>query len=164
MNNMVDIEVVLDENYVDPKVTIETRSKTQQVENIIYAIENASETDFPQIVAYDNDMLILVSQRDIYRAHIEGRKVVIQTDEGIYTIKKSLSNLEEDLNPGRFIRISQSEIVNLYKIKCFDVSIAGTIGVEFDNGIKSWASRSRVKTIKDTLKKLANPSDAIDIE
>ncbi|MCR5098686.1 MAG: LytTR family transcriptional regulator DNA-binding domain-containing protein [Lachnospiraceae bacterium] len=156
MKNMVDIDVVLDENYIDPKVTIETYAKTKQVENIIYAIENASDNDFPQIVGYDDDTLMLISQRDILRAHVEGRRVVIQTDEGTYGTKKSLTSLEEDLNPERFIRISQSEIVNLYKIKCFDVSVAGTIGVEFDNGIKSWASRSCVRTIKDTLKKMAH--------
>ncbi|MCR5098351.1 MAG: LytTR family transcriptional regulator, partial [Lachnospiraceae bacterium] len=114
MKNMVDIEVVIDEEYVDPKVTIETRAQTKQVENIIYAIENASENDYPQIAGYDNDTLILISQRDIFRAHIVGRKVIIQTDDASYSIKKSLSNLEEDLNPERFIRISQSEIINLY--------------------------------------------------
>ena len=41
MKNMVEIEVVLDERYVEPKVTIKTKSNSQQVENIINAIENA---------------------------------------------------------------------------------------------------------------------------
>ena len=47
MKNMVEIEVVLDERYIDPYVTIKTRSNTQQVENIICAIEDASHSDFP---------------------------------------------------------------------------------------------------------------------
>ena len=59
--------------------------------------------------------------------------------------------MEELLNSKRFIRISQSEIINLYKVKHFDINIAGTIGIEFDDGTKSWASRSRVKAIKDML-------------
>ncbi len=46
MRNMVDIDVVIDERYVDPKVTIHTKEKSKQVESIIYAIENASENDF----------------------------------------------------------------------------------------------------------------------
>ena len=49
MKDMVEIEVVLDEHYTDPLVTIRTRSNTQQVENIIYAIEDASHSDFPQV-------------------------------------------------------------------------------------------------------------------
>ena len=66
--------------------------------------------------------------------------------------KSSLSGIEEVLNPVRFIRISQSEIINIYKVKRFDISIAGTIGVEFENGTKTWASRRCVKQIKNILK------------
>lgn len=69
----------------------------------------------------------------------------------MYTVKKTISAMEELLNVNRFIRISQSEIINLYKVKCFDINIAGTIGIEFDDGTKSWVSRSRVKAIKNML-------------
>lgn len=154
MKSMVEIEVVLNENYVDPKVTIKTRANTQQVENIIYAIENASENDFPQIAANDFDRLVLVSQRDIVRLYIEGRKVCLQTEDSTYTVRRTLSALEDDLNPSRFLRISQSEIINLYKVKCFDISVSGTIGVEFDCGIKTWASRGRMKQVREILKEL----------
>ena len=153
MTNMVDIDVELDEKYIEPKVTIQTKEKTEQVENIIYAIENASENDFPTIPAHsEEERLELLSQRDIVRAFTQGRKVIVQTDNDKYTVRKTLRGLEEDLNPGRFLRISQSEIINLNKVKCFDINIVGTIGIEFDNGVKSWASRSRVKAIKDMLK------------
>ena len=151
MKDMVDIEVVLDERYLDPKVTIQTKDKTRQVENIIYAIENVSENDFPIIPARSEEGVEFVSQRDIIRVFTEGRKVVIETENGSYSSKKNLTGLESDLNPSRFIRISQSEIINLYKVKSFDINIAGTIGVEFENGTKSWASRSCVKTLKEFL-------------
>ncbi len=152
MNNMVDIEVVIDEECVDPKVKILTKEKNRQVENIIYAIENVTENDYPRIAAVGDDGLEFISQRDIVRAYIENRKILIQTDDGTYAVRKKLAALEEDLNPTRFIRISQSEIINIYKVKRFDINIAGTIGVEFENGTKSWASRSCVKSIKEILK------------
>lgn len=153
MKNMVDIDVIIDEKYVDPKVTIQTKEKTAQVENIIYAIENVSENDFPAIPAHlDTERVEILSQRDIFRAYREGRKVMVQTFDKTYTVRKSLTSLEEDLNSDRFFRISQSEIVNLHKVKRFDISIIGTIGIEFDNGTKSWAARSRVKAIKALLK------------
>ena len=136
----------------NPFVTIKTRSNTQQVENIICAIEEASHNDFPQIAAVKGDAVVFVSQRDIVRVHTEGRKIVIQTEEDIFTVKKTLAGLEDVLNPSRFLRISQSEIINLYKVKGFDFNLAGTIGVEFDCGIKSWVSRSRVRQIKNLLK------------
>ncbi len=153
MKDMVEIEVVLDERYVDPLVTIRTRSNTQQVENIICAIEDASHSDFPQIAAVKDEAVVFVSQRDIVRVHTEGRKIVIQTEDEVYTVKRTLAGLEDVLNPTRFLRISQSEIINIYKVKCFDLNLSGTIGIEFDCGIKSWASRSRVKQIKALLKK-----------
>ena len=152
MKEMVEIEVILDEQYVDPFITIKTRSNTQQVENIICAIEEASHNDFPQISAIKDDAVTFVSQRDIVRIHTEGRKVIIQTEDDVYMVKRTLAGLEDVLNPSRFLRISQSEIINLYKVKRFDFNLAGTIGVEFDCGIKSWASRSRVKQIKSLLK------------
>ncbi len=152
MKSMVDIEVVINEKYIDPKVTIRTRANTRQVENIIYAIENASENDFPQIVANDEDKLVFISQRDIVRIYAENRRIYLQTAEALYTVKRTLAGLEEDLNPDRFLRTSQSEIINLFKVRCFDVSLAGTIGVEFDCGITSWVSRSRIKRVRTMLK------------
>ncbi len=152
MKNMVDINVVLDARFADPKVAIYTKEKTKQIENIIYAIENASDNDFPLIPANSEEGIEFISQRDIIRAFTHGRKVMLRTEDGTFTAKKNLTGLEEDLNPTRFIRISQSEIINIYKVKRFDINIAGTIGVEFDNGEKSWASRSRVKALKALLK------------
>ncbi|MCR5788854.1 MAG: LytTR family transcriptional regulator [Lachnospiraceae bacterium] len=154
MKDMVDIEVIIDEKYVDPKVAIHTKRKTEQIDNIIYAIENVSGSDFPAIPAFMGERIELLSQRDIFRVYTQGRKVVVQTEKESFTVRKTLSGLEEDLNPKRFLRISQSEIINLYKIKCFDITLAGTIGITFDNGIQSWASRSRVKAVKDMIREL----------
>ena len=152
MKSMVDIEVAIDEKYTDPKVTILTREKSGLVESIINAIENVSENEFPLIPAYTEGEMEFVSQRDILRVYIQDRKCILQTDGGLFTVRKNLSRLEEDLNPSRFVRISQSEIINIYKVKRFDINIAGTIGVEFENGTKTWASRSCVKTLKALLK------------
>lgn len=153
MKSMVDIEVVIDENYANPEVSIRTKARTTQVENIIMAIENVSENDFPMIPANIGNKIELISQRDIVRVFTEGRRISIQTDDVTFSTNKTLSNIEDMLNPERFLRISQSEIINLYKVKQFDIDIAGTIGIEFDNGTKSWASRSRVKAIKEMLRK-----------
>ena len=94
-----------------------------------------------------------ISQKSIVRAFTDEGKVNIQTDDSVYSYRKSLSALEEDLNPTRFIRISQSEIINIYKVKHFDISLSGKINVEFENGTKTWASRSCVKAIREFLKK-----------
>ena len=151
MKDMVEIEVILDEQYVDPRVTIKTRANTPQVENIIIALENAPNSDFPQIAVTKDNNLIFVSQRDIVRVHTEGRKVILETEDDAYTVRGTLTGLEDVLNRSRFLRISQSEIINLFKVRHFDFNLSGTIGVEFDCGVRTWASRSRVKQIKELM-------------
>ena len=153
MSKMVDIEVILDEKYVDPKVTIYAKERTEQVDNIIEAIENVSGADFPLVPGINGKNMELLSQRDIVRIYTSGRKLIIQTDDNSYFSARTLSNLETILNNDRFIRISQSEIINIRKVKKFDISYSGTIGVFFENGDRTWASRSRVKDIKAILKK-----------
>ena len=152
MNHIVDIDFVPDENYPDPNVTIRAKEKTKLVENIIHAVENVSEQHFASIPAYEGDELRLLSQRDILRAHSHDHKVMVQTNDKSYLVKKTLISLEEMLDPERFLRISHSEIVNMYKVKNFDLNIKGSIGIQFDNGVTSWASRRYLKTVREFLK------------
>ena len=153
MNHPVDIEVLLDGVTLHPRVTIQAKTRTEQVENIIWAIEHATENEYPLIPGYDEQgiHLVLLSQRDIIRVYVSGRKLVLQTEAQNYISNMTLSGVEELLNTDRFIRISKSEIVNLYKIRQFEFSRSGTIGVVFDNGATSWTSRSRVKALKNAL-------------
>ena len=151
MNNMVDIDVIIDEKYIEPKVNIVTKSKTKQVESIINSIENAQENEYPYLTGYIDGKAEFISQRDIVRVYIENRKIIIETAEKLYYTKKNLTMLESILNPSRFVRISQSEIINLYKVIHFEFNIAGTIGVEMENSKKTWVARSRVKSIKSII-------------
>ena len=151
MNNMVDIDVIIDEKYIEPKVNILTKSKTKQVESIINSIENAQENEYPYLTGYIDGKAEFISQRDIVRVYIENRKIIIETAEKLYYTKKNLTMLESILNPSRFVRISQSEIINLYKVIHFEFNIAGTIGVEMENSKKTWVARSRVKSIKNII-------------
>jgi DNA-binding LytR/AlgR family response regulator len=153
MKKLIDIDVILDDKYSDPRITIYAKEKNELIENIITAVESVTENAFPMIPAYSDDGIELLSQRDIIRIYTQGRKIVIQTTTGNYNINKPLIVLESMLNDDRFIRISQSEIVNLYKVKNFEFSKVGTIGIELENGEKTWASRSRVKAIKEVLKR-----------
>ena len=151
MAEMVDIEVILDDHYLDPKVSIYTKSETKQVENIIYAIENTSNHQYPPIPVHRDKNVKVISQRDIYRIHTQGREVVVDTEKESYVLKSSMSSVEEILDEERFFRISQSEIINLYKVDTFSFDQTGTVGVLFDNGVATWAARRCVKPLRDKL-------------
>ncbi len=152
MRNGIDIDVVLDEKYENPKVTIHAKEKNEQVERIIEAIENAVSVENQPVPVFTGDNVEFIPQRDIVRVYTLGRKIVVENDNESYFANRTLTGMEKILSSKCFIRISQSEIINIYKVKKFELSNSGTIGVEFYNGKKTWVSRSRVKAIKELIK------------
>ena len=154
MKDSVNIEVRIDPDCHDPVILIRTDQQTQEVENIVHAIENCVESRYPLIVGYRDNAMELLSQRDIIRVYVEARRVRIRTEKGIFESHKSLSFLEQLLNPERFIRISRFEIVNIRKIASFDFSRAGTVHIRFDDGTVTWAARRHVRTIQQALERI----------
>ena len=51
----------------------------------------------------------------------------------------------------KFVRISQSENINIKRVKNFDFSVTGTIGLELENGDITWVSRRRIKDVRALL-------------
>ncbi len=151
MNNIIDIDVEINDRFIDPKVIIKTRAKNALVDSIVDAVENISENEYPVILGQNDGKAEFVSQRDIIRIYFDDRKSYIETDDKILYSKKPLKSIDESLNSDRFVRISKSEIINIYKVKHFEFSIAGTIGVELENGVNTWVARSRIKGIKDMI-------------
>lgn len=152
MNNPIDIDVIIDSNYIEPNVIIKTKERTTLVDNIVLAVENIAEKHIERIPSYDGNELTLISQRDIIRAYSQMHKVIIETDDNSYLVKDTLISLEEKLDSERYIRISRSEIINLYKVDFFDFSVRGAIGIQFNNGTKTWVSRRYLKSIREFLK------------
>ncbi len=74
-----------------------------------------------------------------------------ETSDRRYVVKKTLKEVQESLEGNSFVRISKSEVVNLNKVKHFDFSLSGTIGLEFENGLCTYVSRRRVKDVKQAL-------------
>lgn len=151
MSKTVDIEIRIDPACHEPVVVIRTDKKTQEVENIVHAVENCMDGGYPLIVGHRDETMELLSQRNIFRVYVESRKVRICTENGTYESHKSLSWLEMQLNPERFIRISRFEIVNIRKIARFDFSMAGTVHIVFDDGSVTWAARRYVRAIQQAL-------------
>ena len=154
MKETVNIKIRIDPDCHDPVILIRTDQQTQEVENIVHAIENCVESRYPLIAGYRGNTMELLSQRDIIRVYVESRKVRICTEKGTFESRKSLSFLEQLLNPERFIRISRFEIVNIRKIASFDFSKAGTVHIRFDDDTVTWAARRHVRTIQQALERI----------
>ena len=93
----------------------------------------------------------LLDPDHIVKIYAEDSKVFTQTDNGTYQIRLRLYEAEERLDNSKFVRISNSEIVNLKKVKSLDLSFVGTICMELSNGTVSYVSRRYVSKIKKVL-------------
>ena len=51
----------------------------------------------------------------------------------------------------RFLRVSRFEIIDLKKVRKYDFTLSGTLRIEFENGMETWASRRYIPLIRKRL-------------
>lgn len=142
------VEIRMDDSFVEPKVIILTASMTEEVSKMIQKLSENS----PQILSGSKDERIEVLEPgELIRIYAANSKVYAVTERGEYTLKLRLYEVEERLDPDQFVRISNSEIINLKKVRNFDLSFSGTICVELANGTSTFTSRRYVAKIKKIL-------------
>ncbi len=142
------VEVKIDNTVSEPKIIILTNKMTDEIDEIVRKI---SETEPEMIAGFYEDTVRILDQKDIYRIYAEGGHVYAETENGTYSLRQRLYEMEERLRRYSFVRISNSEIINLKKVKMFDLSFTGTICVSLTNKTVTYVSRRYVSKIKDVL-------------
>ncbi len=142
------IEIKIDEACSEAKVIILTDKMTPEI-NVI--VQKLSESESTMLAGFKNDVVEAIEENDIFRVYASSGKVYAVTSGGEYLLKLRLYELEERLDKSRFVRISNSEIINLKKVKNFDMSFVGTICVTLKNGEVTYVSRRFVSKIKQLL-------------
>lgn len=145
---MIKVNVNKKENIEQIEVDINCKEINSEVLTIVKKIEDLDKKD--TIKAYKGKLLSILNISEIVRIYAEDRSVFLETVKDKYVIKDTLKVLEEELNI-HFIRISNSEIINVKKIKNLDLSFSGTIRINFQNGNFTYVSRRYVKKIKERL-------------
>ena len=92
----------------------------------------------------------VIDEKDIVFVAAEGKLVRVVTTEGIYRAKQSLQSIESILSR-TFLRVSRFEIINLKKVRKYDFTLVGTLRIEFNNGMETWASRRYIPVIRERL-------------
>ena len=151
MNGKVDIRVEIDPKRSEPRVVIQTAETSELVENLIYAIEQCVENEYPQVPVTLGESVVMLNQWDIVRLHTENRKLSIHTLKDVFESRSTLQDIEKLLDPDCFVRISRFEIINLKKASGFDFSVAGTIKVYFEDGSETYVARRYVSAIRALL-------------
>lgn len=114
-------------------------------------MQRLSEESPQGIVGFDGNVVLMLEPSEIVRIYAAVGKVFAVTDRKEYVLRMRLYEAEEKLGGKGFVRISNSEIINIKKAKKFDLSTAGTICVSLSNGNVSFVSRRYVSKIKKTL-------------
>ena len=142
------VEIKIEASCTEPKVIIMTSSVTSEVNNVLKKLSE----DTSQIISGSkNGKISVLEQADLIRIYANDKKVFAVTGEGEYVLRQRLYELEERLDGRWFVRISNSEIINLKKVSHFDLSFTGTICVKLSDSTTTYVSRRYVKKKKKIL-------------
>ena len=143
------VEVQLDPALDEPVIILRAPGPTEEVEALAQKLR-ALALPRPFTVWQDREP-VRVSRSAVLRFFAEDKGVSCQTDKNVYTVRARLYELEEELEGTRFVRVSNSEIVNLDRVTALDLTLAGTIKMTLAGGTVCWVSRRYVKKIRQAL-------------
>lgn len=88
---------------------------------------------------------------DIYFFDFVDRKLFAYTENGVYRLMNTLSTCEEMLWNYGFVRVSKSNLINIYKIKQLKPDLNMKVYAVFENGERICINRSYKKKFNDYL-------------
>ena len=138
------LNVFVDKNK-EERIDIYIKEKSRIVEDIEKLISEENE-----ILCHKNGEAYKIGFSEIVLFSVENEKVAVFTEKDKFFIRERLYMIEEKM-PSAFIKLNQSAIGNIKKIKKFDCSVSGTLKVTFTNGLTDFVSRRQVKAVKERL-------------
>lgn len=142
------IEIKIDESCTEPKIIVVTDKMTDEIRTIVKQLS----AEQPKLIAgFKDDIGQILEPSEIFRVYSALGKVFAETDHGEFKLRMRMYELQQILDSQSFVRISNSEIINLKKVKGFDLSFVGTICVTLSNGTVTYVSRRFVARIKQLL-------------
>lgn len=142
------VEIKLESGLSEPRLVIHAPEETEQLRRLV---EQLSRLDFSPIPAQLGERTVLLQPEQVLRFFTDGKGVSAQTAQEVYALRLRLYELEQRLDPRTFVRISNSEIVNLKTVTALDLSLAGTIRMTLNGSLTAYVSRRYVKKIKQAI-------------
>jgi len=132
----------------DIDVVIRAAEKDDQ---IVSLIEKLSTRESVKLTVLDrNNCSCVIDEDEIVFVSADSKNVRVTATSGIYCAKQSLQSIEELLSR-KFLRVSRFELINLSMVRKYDFTIGGTLRIEFNNGMETWASRRYIPMIRERL-------------
>lgn len=93
----------------------------------------------------------LVRTTDIRWIEAQGYYAALHTDEGSFLLRRSLTRLEDELDPENFIRVHRSTIVNVGHVNGLTTNDSGSCLVMLADGTRRGVSRNGRRKLKEAM-------------
>ena len=130
----------------EEEVIVYAHEKTKLIEEI----ENLVKENNFELVGFVDREAVKLDLAEVYCFISENNNVFAICEKEKFRLRERLYKIEEKL-PENFVKINQSCIADIKKIKRFDTSFTGVLKVVFKNGYTDYVSRRNVKNIKERL-------------
>lgn len=128
------------------EIIIRCKKRTPTVDKIERLIGNDDE----RLIGFKDGEANVIDINDVYCFIVQNNKVFAVLENEMLLLKQRLYIIEERSGP-EFIKINQSCLANIDKIRKFDMTVAGALKVVFKNGYVDYVSRRNLKAIKERL-------------
>ncbi|EOS45776.1 LytTR family DNA-binding domain-containing protein [Lachnospiraceae bacterium JLR.KK009] len=145
------VGINIDRSVEEVEVLITAQEQSRTVNALYEHIVEFDKKSLETLTAYRDDIAKIVNVTDVFRIYMGNQKVYIQTHQGEYAIRYRLYELEAALDKKQFLRISNSEIINVKKIRDIDLSLIGRICIRFEDNTQTYVSRRYIPKIKKSL-------------
>ncbi len=145
-----------DKNNLDEHVDIYYANMRPVVRQLIDTVNSERPTlnGRPADEDLDDGEEVMLDPKEIYYLDYIDRKLFAYTRTGVYRLMNTLSSCEQMLWNYGFVRVSKSNLVNIYKIKQLKPDVNMRVYASFDNGERICINRSYKKSFNDYLLKM----------
>lgn len=144
----MDIKVYtnISEKFKDIVINVNAPELTEGLQRIINNLINMSSIK-EEVVATNNNEIFLLKTKDILYFYSDEKSNYAKAINNTYKVKEKLYELEESLPKKKFIRISNSCIINIEKTKSFDVGKIGSLIAKMADNTNQEVSKRRIKDV-----------------
>ena len=142
------IKYDIQEKYQEIEIHLCSHERSAELLEVRDLLENCLGT---RIKVHKEQEYKTVLPAQIVRIYAQNKRVYVRTKDECYEVNDRIYTLEEQLQDRGFVRISNSELVNIRQIEKLDMSYAGTIRMYLKNGDETYVSRRYMKKIKEVL-------------
>jgi DNA-binding LytR/AlgR family response regulator len=149
-----------DKNVIDEHVDVYYANMRPMIRQIIDTINSERPTlsGRPADEDIDDGEEIILDPKEIYYLDHIDRKLFAYTSDGVYRLMNTLATCEDMLWNYGFVRVSKSNLINIYKIKQLKPDVNMKVYASFDNGERICINRSYKKSFNDYLQKMRRMS------